>query len=33
MQIWSAEIKELESLSSSIKGSFPVLEKELEQLI
>jgi TolB-like protein/Flp pilus assembly protein TadD len=33
MQIWSAEIKELESLHSSIKGRFPELEKELEQLI
>jgi TolB-like protein/Tfp pilus assembly protein PilF len=33
MQIWSAEIKELESLFSSIKGKVPELEKELEQLI
>jgi TolB-like protein len=33
MLIWSAEIKELESLLSSIKGHFPYLEKELEQLI
>jgi tetratricopeptide (TPR) repeat protein len=33
MQIWSAEIKELEILYSSIKGRFPELEKELEQLI
>jgi TolB-like protein/lipoprotein NlpI len=33
MPIWSAEIKELESLLSSIKGHFPDLEKELEQLI
>jgi len=33
MQIWSAEIKELETLYTSIKGRFPVLEKELEQLI
>jgi TolB-like protein len=33
MQIWSAEIKELESLYTSIKGQFPELEKELEQLI
>jgi TolB-like protein/Tfp pilus assembly protein PilF len=32
MQIWSAEIKELESLYTSIKGKFPELEKELEQL-
>jgi non-specific serine/threonine protein kinase len=33
MQIWSAEIKELESLYTSIKGRFPEFEKELEQLI
>jgi TolB-like protein len=33
MQIWSAEIKELESLYISIKGSFPELEKDLENLI
>lgn len=33
MQIWSAEIRELESLYSSIKGRLPELEKELEQLI
>jgi TolB-like protein len=33
MQIWSAEIKELESLYTSIKGRFPELEKELERLI
>ena len=33
MQIWSAEIKELEALYTSIKGRFPELEKELEQLI
>jgi TolB-like protein len=33
MQIWSAEIKELESLYTSIKGRFPELEKELVQLI
>jgi len=33
MQIWSAEIKELESLYTSNKGQFPELEKELEQLI
>src|SRR4030042_553565 len=32
MQIWSAEIKELESLHTSLKGQFPDLEKELEQL-
>jgi TolB-like protein len=33
MQIWSAEIKELETLYTSIKGHFPELEKELERLI
>jgi tetratricopeptide (TPR) repeat protein len=33
MPIWSAEIKELESLFPSIKGHFPALEKELVQLI
>jgi len=33
MQIWSTEIKELETLYTSIKGRFPELEKELEQLI
>src|SRR4030043_304127 len=33
MQICPAEIKELESLYTSIKGRFPELEKELEQLI
>ena len=33
MQIWSAEIKELESLYTSIKGRFPELEKELERLV
>ncbi len=33
MQIWSSEIKELETLYTSIKGRFPELEKELEQLI
>jgi TolB-like protein/Tfp pilus assembly protein PilF len=33
MKIWSAEIKELESLYSSIKGRFPELEKEVERLI
>src|SRR4030066_2546639 len=32
MHIWSAEIKELESLYTSLKGQFPDLEKELEQL-
>ena len=33
MQIWSDEIKELESLYTSIKGRFPELEKDLEHLI
>ena len=33
MTIWSAEIKELETLHTSIKGRFPELEKELERLI
>jgi TolB-like protein len=33
MQIWSTEIKELETLYTSIKGGFPELQKELEQLI
>ena len=33
MQIWSVEIKEIESLDASIKGRFPELEKELEHLI
>jgi len=33
MQIWSAEIKELEKLYESFKGQFPELEKELTQLI
>lgn len=33
MSIWSAEIKVLESLFTSIKGRFPDLEKELDQLI
>src|SRR4030043_1172509 len=33
MAIWSAEIKELEKLFESLKGHFPDLEKELEQLI
>jgi len=33
MTIWSAEIKELETLHTSIKGKFPELGKELEQLI
>jgi TolB-like protein/Tfp pilus assembly protein PilF len=33
MTLWSAEIKELESYSTSIKGRFPELEKELERLV
>jgi TolB-like protein len=33
MQIWSSEIKELETLFPSIKNRFPELDKELEQLI
>jgi TolB-like protein len=33
MQIWSVEIKELETLCTSIKGRFPELEKEMELLI
>jgi TolB-like protein len=33
MTLWSAEIKELEALHTSIKGRFPELEKELNQLI
>ena len=33
MQIWSTEIKELETLFPSIKGRFPELEKDLEHLI
>jgi TolB-like protein/Tfp pilus assembly protein PilF len=33
MQIWSAEIKELETLYTSIIGHFPELEKELERLV
>ena len=33
MQIWSAEIKELESLYTSIRGKFPELEKDLDHLI
>jgi TolB-like protein/Tfp pilus assembly protein PilF len=33
MQIWSAEIKELETLFALIKGRFPELEKELVQLV
>jgi hypothetical protein len=33
MTLWATEIKELETLYTSIKGRFPELEKELEQLI
>jgi TolB-like protein len=33
MTLWSAEIKELETLFTSIKGRFPELEKELVRLI
>jgi tetratricopeptide (TPR) repeat protein len=33
MQIWSAEIKELEKINESIRGKIPDLEKELHQLI
>jgi len=33
MQIWSAEIKELETLYTSLKGRFSELEKELGRLI
>ena len=33
MTIWTAEIKELETLYTSIKGRFPELEKELARLI
>jgi TolB-like protein/Tfp pilus assembly protein PilF len=33
MQIWSTEIKELEKLYESLKGRFPELETELDQLI
>jgi TolB-like protein len=33
MQIWSAEIKELQVLYTSLKGRFPELEKDLEHLI
>lgn len=33
MPIWYSEIKELEILYSSIKGRFPELEKELDQLL
>jgi len=33
MTLWATEIKELESLNTSIKGRFPELEKDLEHLI
>jgi TolB-like protein len=33
MTLWATEIKELESLYTSIKGRFPELEKDLEHLI
>jgi predicted ATPase len=33
MPIWSAEIKELETLNASINSRFPELEKDLEHLI
>ncbi|KPK83210.1 MAG: hypothetical protein AMS27_13280 [Bacteroides sp. SM23_62_1] len=33
MPIWSAEIKELETLSTSVKGRFSGLGKELERLV
>jgi TolB-like protein len=33
MAIWSAEIKELEKLTESLKGQLPDLEKELERLV
>ncbi len=33
MTLWATEIKELESLYTSLKGRFPELEKEFEQLI
>jgi TolB-like protein len=33
MQIWSTEIKELEKLHETLKGQFPELESELNQLI
>jgi TolB-like protein/Tfp pilus assembly protein PilF len=33
MAIWSGEIKELEALYASLKGQFPELEKELDQLL
>jgi hypothetical protein len=33
MQIWSAEIKELEKLHESLRGQLQELEKELGQLV
>jgi adenylate cyclase len=33
MSLWSSEIKELETLYTSIKGKFPELEKELDRLV
>ena len=33
MPIWSAEIKELETLFISLKGNLPDLEKELGKLV
>jgi hypothetical protein len=33
MQIWSTEIKELELLYTSLKGTLHELEKELERLV
>ena len=33
MTLWATEIKELETLFTSIKGRFPELEKELERLV
>jgi len=33
MQIWFTEIKELESLYTSIKGRFPDLDKEIDRLV
>jgi hypothetical protein len=33
MQIWSAEIKEIDKLLESFKGQIPELGKELDQLI
>ena len=33
MQIWSAEIKELEKFYDSFKGHLPDLEREVEQMM